>query len=653
MKDMEPSFLLEGKSQTTSRSLASIVVALLAVSMALSAVLIVPSARATNGVVKDTTFLLHSVNATETAKPLPSGGSTLTYFDTTLDFNDKNVSILVEGTQKVLQWFLVPALAGDFSVDGFTLRIWANSSTSASSNAQVTIEILEVNATTSVQVHQINLGSQNFPVTLRLMNWSASFSSYVFRAGSSIELRLTVTPGALQGVWFHYDTAQLNSRVSLHGPDSLDVAGIATLDSGQNPRTSFDPLSANKTMYIQARVTDPLGGYDIRWVNLTLTSPSGALLLDNISMNRVSGTSVDFESAFEFSWNYSGQPVGPYTILIWALDNNGHNYYYFFQQFSYGDYPDSASATFYIGGLPAYVNVKAVDSKNVALAGARIDLVSGEFTVDTRITDASGIANLSMAKGSYEFQVFWEDVRVASVSMDVQSNVSASTPFVINTQVYYPVFQAEDAEGSALAGASLIFIHPNGEKLGPFKTNNSGQVTLSQVPVGTYGLFASWRGVDVFSGTVDVRSNDIVAFKTAVYKLTVTAKAGNGQALAGVFVSVADSTGMVFDAGLTNSDGSVVLRLPAGNYTIQARYVTSYMGSLYDSGVRTAQIELSTSTATTVTFADFPILLTSTLAFLFALAYGVTVAAFLVLIYLLLRRKERGRVKSEEPEKKP
>ncbi len=603
----------------------------------------VPNVRATDGVTKDMTFLLHSVNATETAKPLPGGGSTLTYFDTTLEFNDVNVSVLVEGTQKVLQWFLVPALAGDFNADEFTLRIWANSSTAASSNAQVTVEVYELNETASSLVHTENFGSQSFPVTATLKTWSANFTSHAFLAGSSIELRMIITPGAQQGVWFHYDTPQVNSRLSLSGPDSLDVAGIATLDSERNVATRFDPEAANTTLHIQASIADPLGGYDIRWVNLTLLSPVDLTIIDNASMARVSGTPVSYESTFEISWNYSGQPTGEYTVLVWALDNNGHNHFYFFQQFDYGDYPDVGTTTFFVGGLPVYVNLKVVDSKEVALVGAEVALRSGGFTLDEKVTDSSGAANLTMAKGQYEFQVSWQDVVVASTSQDVQANVTESDPLVVSTQVYYPVFQAEDSEGFPLAGASLIFVHPNGSKLGPHRTNQSGQVTLEQVPVGTYTISAAWRGIDVFAGTGDVVSNEIIAFRTAVYQLMVTGRSGSGVVLAGVFVSVKDSTGLVFDAGLTDEDGSVTLLLPSGDYTVESRYITSYRGSLYDSGILSTQIELRNSTSVEVTFSDFPPSLTSTFVFLLLVVYAITVAA-LVTALLLLRRRYRGTV---------
>ncbi len=39
----------------------------------------------------------------------------------------------------------------------------------------------------------------------------------------------------------------------------------------------------------------------------------------------------------------------------------------------------------------------------------------------------------------------------------------------------------------------------DGDEFGPFKTNASGLVSLSQVPIGTCGLTVSWRGIDVFT----------------------------------------------------------------------------------------------------------------------------------------------------------
>ena len=293
-----------------------------------------------------------------------------------------------------------------------------------------------------------------------------------------------------------------------------------------------------------------------------------------------------------------------------------------------------------------------MEYKCADLLGVPITQVGGGVAVDVETTGSSGIANFTMAKGQYTFQVAWQGIAVGSLVYNASANVSAASPVVITTSVYYPVFQAEDANGQPLADASILFVHPNGAKIGPYKTNATGEVLLSQVPGGTYALEVSWRGVDVFTGTESVSSNAVITFETAVYELTVTAKASNGESLPGTFVSVVDSSGLVFDAGLTGSDGTVTLRLPAGNYTIEAHYITVQLGTLYDSGVRTEPVSLTTSMSATITFSDFPLPFTSTLAFLFGIVYAVTVAALLVVFYLLWRRRGKSPKPSETPERK-
>lgn len=627
---------------STRRWVASLLLTLVTVASALTLVFLpLPTAQAESGTVQEMTFLLHSVNATETAKSLPDGGSTLTYFDTTLAFNDQNVSVLVEGPQKVLKWYLSPALAGDFATDRFTLRIWANSSTGASSSAQVSIELFQVTDTAPpLKIAERNFGSQDFSVTLELKTWSHAFTAHTFSAGSSIELRMTVTPGANQGVWFHYDTPQMNSRLSLRSPNSLDVAAIAVLDADGNLTLNFEPGAATKDVTFRANVTSPFGGYDIVWVNLTLISPFDTVILDNVSMAHVEGTPISFESVFELAWNYSDQPNGQYTVVVWALDRNGHNHNHFFQQFTYDPYPDIGETTFSIGGLPFYVNVRTMDAAGEVLPSATVLLVTAGFPVGQNVTDATGLANLSMTGDTYEFRVLWQDVVVAQVVYEVQANVSVSDPLVLTTQVYSPVFQAETAEGSALPGATFLLGHPNGDTLGPLKTDANGRLVLERVPVGNYSLEVSWRGINVFSGFQVVEANGVIAVSTAVYELRVTARSAVGEPLPGAFVSVSDATGLVFDAGVTEADGIAVLLLPQGSYEVHVRYVTTHMGSLYDAE-QTATVDLTASQEVAVTFGDFPVPLIQTGFFLFGLVYGATLAV-LVGAFLWLRRRGRG-----------
>ncbi len=555
---------------------------LLVVSGILAASFSVPTARATNGVAKDMTFLLHYVNSTGTAKPLPGGGSTLTYFDTTLNFNSKDAMVLVSGTQKVLNWFLSPALAGSFGANASTLRVWANSSTSASSLAQVTLEIFEMNATGSAQVSMTNLGSQSFPVTPTLKAWSATFpSTHTFAAGSSIEVRLTVTPGVNQGVWFHYDTPQFNSRVSFHGPNSLDIAGIATLDWALRPTSSFNPGAANKTMYVQASLTDPLGGYDIRWANVTIYNPLGAIVVNNRSMAKVSGTPVDYRSPYQFKWNYSGQPNGIYTVGIWALDNNGYNWYFFFSQFTYDSYPAYRTGSFSIGSV-FYVNILVLDNASVPLAGAGVRATQLGQTVAGATTNALGRVNMTLGAGNYNFIVMWQSIHAGSLSASIAANVSAANPLVIKAAVYYPRFQVLDSHLVPLAGAALTYTHPNGTTIAsPLLTGGNGTVSLSQMAGGNYNISVRWRGTQVARLVINVNANAVFVIPATVYYVSihVVDSRGLGVGFAGVVVKD-NANGLVLDFQLTNVQGNITSRLPAGKVDVEAYLQDLLIGRL-------------------------------------------------------------------------
>ncbi len=569
-------------------------------------------------------------------------------FDTWQAFGKNNTVSKIQQVQQ--DWYLFPVLAGNLTVNG-----------TIAAHVFVSIDLVGAQITPSLTVSERNRSGGVIPVftfTYGSQGWWTSPHDlvlastpirYTFAAGSSILIVVKITSGVRTAtIW--YNASWVPTHVVIQSDDFARIDSLAFLDSTGTSRTTFDPLAANKNIDVRVNVSDPLGSYDVHWANLTLQRPGGAFVFSDRALTEIAGTPVSYESTFDLVWNYSGQPVGRYNATASVLDNSG--YYYFTEFFAEDGFRAALASSFYIGGLPHYVNLEAVDSKGVPLSGATVILLTGGVKVDATATDAGGLANLTMAGGTYEFRVFWEGVLVASVTRNVQSNVSAASPLVITTEVYYPVFQATDADGRPLADATLIFVHPNGTKLGPYKTNASGEVALDQVPVGTYGLTASWRGVDVFSGPEVVNSNGVIAFATQVYELTVVAKAGDGSSLAGVFVSVTDSTGLVFDAGVTGSNGMVILRLPAGTYTVNARYVASYLGSFYDSGVRTSSVTLTSSTSTTVTFGDYPIPIASTLEFQFAVAYAVTVAALLIVFFLLWRRKTSPSVSAPEAPKK-
>ncbi len=580
---------------------------------------------------RNLTFYMHNSTL---AKDV-NGITTPYIFDTLQDFGHNNTITNVQ--QVVEDWYLYPALAGDLVANGsITINAFISVEGTAPSIQSQTLTVFQVNATgVQTTVASTTAGAVLWFNTPHDLVLTIASVHHTFPAGSSIRILLSVQLGTRTGsLW--YNGSWVPTHLIIQSDSFAQVHSLAFVDPSGVPRQNFDPLAANKTIRIQANVTDPLGGYDIHWVNLTLVEPGGPVLLNSVPMAQVAGNPISFASWFQVSWNYTGAATGRYNATATVLDQSG--YYHFEEAFTTAGFLDTMASFFYIGGLPVYVNVLVVDSKAADLVGAQVTLVSGGVAVDVETSSSSGIANFTMAKGQYTFQVSWQGVSVGSLAYEASANVSASSPVTISTTVYYPIFQAEDANGVALADASILFLHPNGAKIGPYKTNATGDVLLSQVPGGSYGLEVSWRGVDVFSGTESVSSNGVIAFETAVYELTVTAKGGNGQVLPGAFISVVDSTGLVFDAGVTGADGTVTLRLPAGNYTIDSRYITDESGTLYDSGVRTQAVSLTSSASATITFSDFPLPFTSTLEFVFLLVYLVTVAAFVVVLYLMRRR---------------
>jgi len=605
------------------------------------------SASAQAPVPRDVTFYMHN----NTVAKDVSGVSTPYIFDTLQKFGKNNtITNIFEAKQ---DWYLFPALAGNLTANGsISMHIYASvTGTSPSQNPTLTVSEIAANGSTLwSDSHAFgNLAAWNQPHDLIL---NLTGVHHTFLAGSTILVVVDDLVATSRTVTLWYNATWVPSHLVIQSDSFAQVDSLAFLDSQGTPRVNFDPLAANKTITVRVNVSDPLGGYDIAWVNLTLVQPGGTSVLTMAAMTQTAGTPLSYLSTYELAFNYSGHPDGRYNATASVLDNSGM--YRFAEFFSTGSYLAQLASFFYIGGLPLYINVQAVDSKGAALVGAAITLLSGNVAEVTQAADANGATNFTLAVGVYDLRVVWQGIDVADQPLNATANVSAASPVEINCAVYYPTFHAEDAQGVALADATLLFIHPNGQEIGPYRTDASGNVVLSQAPVGVYVLTASWRGIDVFHGGEAVSSNAVISFETAVYELTVVAKAGNGQALPGAYVSVIDSSGLVFDSNITGADGSVVLRLPAGNYTIEARYITVDQGSLYDSGPRYQAIDVIRSTTATMTFSDFPLPLTSTLDFLFGLVYAITVAVLLAVLFLVLRRAKGGKQPAPptEPEKK-
>lgn len=532
-----------------------------------------PTAKAQeNGHEKDMKFFLHYADENESARTIPGGGSTLTYFDTTTEWSDEKVVYNVTSSQANFDYYLYPSLKSDMTFSSFEFKIWARYVSGAAPTGDATIILSEINETGNTTWSQsFSQDEKTFSVTPELKVYDGNLSEpHTFQKGSSIRFRFHFNAGAGKTFEFYYDTTQMDSRVELMTHDSMEIESVSTLDSDHNHQAVFDPTSPDKGMFIRTTMTDPFGGYDIKWVNITLKGPSGDLIFDNKSMEKVSGTPLTYRNEYEVSWNYSGYDSGRYNVTIWAVDNNGYNHYTHFSKFTYGNYSDQTKTHFTIGE-DYYANIQVIDSSGTELQGAVVTATLSGNYVDSGITDEEGYVNLSLIQGEYLFRVEWQDITVSETEMMIDQNYTLDESINITAEVYNPEFKIIDSHDNPLENTAVYYVHPNeSSPPEPLTTNESGYVSMNKMAGGEYRITVRWRGIEVADETVTVSSNEVLTIEADVYYVNFKAVDSRDEPLQFVQVVVYDSTtGIVHDFNITNSTGESISRLPAGDFDVE------------------------------------------------------------------------------------
>ncbi len=522
------------------------------------------------GDLKNMTFYFHN----ESTAQYIFDYSTTYIFNTILGSKMESIS---RWGSVVVDFYLCPQLAGNITISGnVTVVFYMNMSAESNNfNGNFGLWLYDVSYISPGGVEtSVEIG--NAQVALQLTTNRAAYAvtipnvHYLVEKTHSLRARISISGGASNYYFIWFGTGNWDSRIILPTQESVHVESIHTFDANHTETVWFDPMAVNKTMYVRANITDPFGGYDIYWVNITLTDTEGNVVLGivNASMVKVEGNNKSFLSVYEYELNYSGLVPGKYIITVLAVDMNGYYWYTHLQHYEFGPYIDSATTFFFIGGLPVYANFKCVDASNNALANARVDAsVSGKL-VATNITNASGIANLTIYPGNYTINVYWQEIVVANMSVEIIENVSEENPIVIFCQVYNVGFFIVDLHNDALAYAMLFITHPNGSLI-EIKTDGEGIAAnlpvLAQLPGGNYGVRIEWRGIFVGYAVVSVNHSSPPYYKLTanVFNVVFRAIDSHGAPISDAYITAFDNrTGFLIDAGLTDSNGTCTLKLP-------------------------------------------------------------------------------------------
>ncbi len=478
----------------------------------------------------------------------------------------------------IARWLMYPELADDLTLNGtFTMYVWWKASATGP-GATWSLTISEVFQDGTSQIVATASLSNSVNTSFEEDSVSASVL-YTFSEGSSVEAHIDILGDAATWYTIEWGNATRDSRVALPAQDYIRIVpqgegGIVTTDSERNVKSNFDPAAQNKTIYVQAKLTDPFGGYDIHWVNLTVEDPDGNVVpqLDNISMPKVSGFFNSFESVHEVSWNYSGYPEGRYNITVYALDKNGRRA--FEETGDFGGHLEVETGVFFIGAPPIEVHIRVVDGDGANLPGAQVLILFGGVVQAQGATNATGGFEVNLAPGIYEMEVWWKDTLVGSFPLDATEDAPFDAPLLAQAAVYDLVFSAVDSKGAGLSKAALAVKYPNGTVSDPpLVLDDEGNVTLPDMPGGRYDLTVLWTGKVVAEKTFDIQLSGNYLVSASVYYVDFTAVDADGVVVENALVTVFEPAfGTIVESRLTNLQGKLVSRVPLGDYEVRASW---------------------------------------------------------------------------------
>lgn len=532
----------------------------------------------TNEGVKQKTIYLHNTTGT-----VFSLADVLT-MNTTMG-ESRNVTAW-ENEAESFEWALNPVTAGNMSLNGnATFYIWAVQKGGENWDEVMTftVDLYDVDGAGS---SLINSSSSVLTVRSVFTEYSISMGvNHTLESNHTLRVVLTITHPANREHRIGFGNRNFPSRLVIPTSDYIKPVYIGVLNHTYQETANFNSSATNKTIHFNATVTDPFGGYDIWNMQLSILDSNGTVYHGPVNMTRSDGGPTSFVSNFTYSWDYGGAPEGEYTVVFMAIDQTGFNYRYPDHpgDDTYGGHIESVQKIFWIGEERFQVHFKAVDSIGAVMANATVEVRKMGVYVTHNLTDADGIANISLKAGSYNITVYWQDIAVNTTDYDVTMNVPALSAINLNCSVYYPIYRVVDVAYENVDSANLYIGHPNGS-LAILITGTDGTVDLPQMAVGKYIIRTEWLGKEVNTTEHDLVSNGEIRIDADIFYLTVTTIDSNGATVPDVLVTVEfNDTGRVADSRLTDAQGNMTSRLPGTGtgfgYDLTCNWHGVYVGS--------------------------------------------------------------------------
>jgi len=408
----------------------------------------------------------------------------------------------------VVDYYLYPNLAGPVTIDGiWQVFIWINGSAYKPCGFSVQFKEISVGGQTLWDSGVLSptvtsdIGS-HIDVPIYNYNLSSTSLAHTFSAGTTIQVEVTINPGASAECRVWYDSPLYPSKVILPCKDYARPSSVKTFDVNHAETNIFSVEWGRdqRKVIVNANVTDPFGGYDIYMVEATILDPSNHTVLDHANMTRISNGmwALHHTHTYEVTWSYPETAMlGNYTAKISVIDNNG--YYHYLDYGLFDPYIEHVYHIFNIGIVvlhnPAF---RIVDDAESPLPKAQVYIRLPNGTTNTLplYTSNNGFINLTQVPtGNYGFTIMWKGVIVQQMTAYVDSD----GPYIMKCQVYKVTVQVLGNDGAPIHGAYVV-IYTQAGIVFDFKMTDASGEAVFQLPPSDNQAVGMYK-VDVYYST--------------------------------------------------------------------------------------------------------------------------------------------------------
>ena len=543
-----------------------------------------------------------------------------------------------------VDFYLYPNLAGPVTINGsWQVFIWVNASAYKPAGFDLQFREIDVGGTAlwdSGQLSPIVTSSIGGYIDVPVLSYNLTVTlEHTFNAGATIQVEVTVNSGSSADTRIWYDSPYYPSKAIFPLEDYARPISTKTFNVNYTETNAYSAFwnETQRTVVVQANVTDPLGGYDIYMTNITIQDPALKRVVDNTNMTRKTDGmwETGYLHVYEANWSYPDTAMpGNYTIEVTVIDNNG-----LFHSVSRGTFEPFVERAYqsFTMGIQQPILIRTLDAHNKPLTSAKIQAFSDQVVLAEGSTNSSGYWQTYLWLGNYNVTVTWQEVEVARKPIQVVN----SSQFTINCNVNYPMIVIVDDTNQTLPDAEVYITSPNGTvTVPPIYTDASGMINLTQTPEGNYNFTIMWKGIKVQDTTLALNSDGPFTIRTRVYQLTVNVLGNDKTLINGAYVIVYAQSGIGYGLELTNQNGQATFRLPEATYRIDVRFSTVYWLTAVTSNATRANTLINSSRALDITLQDYPPPIWMTIQFW--LITTITLAIVIVLTVIILRyRKQR------------